>query len=78
MPFFANEHKQSAIVGMREHIDAYDLNKNGYANELDNAIVYWVLKGAAGFDDVEATAFVQKIKALGVANTESDQDGEAS
>jgi Phage portal protein, SPP1 Gp6-like. len=77
VPFFANEHKQSAIVGMREHIDAYDLNKNGYANELDNAIVYWVLKGAAGFDDVEATAFVQKIKALGVANTESDQDVQA-
>lgn len=77
VPFFANEHKQSAIVGMREHIDAYDLNKNGYANELDNAIVYWVLKGAAGFDDVEATAFVQKIKALGVANTENDQDVQA-
>lgn len=77
VPFFANEHKQSAIVGMREHIDAYDLNKNGYANELDNAIVYWALKGAAGFDDVEASAFIQKIKTLGVANFEADQDVQA-
>lgn len=77
VPFFANRHKQSAIVGMREDIDAYDFNKNGYANALDNALVYWVLKGAAGFDDIEASDFIRKLKQSGVVNLDSDQDVQA-
>lgn len=77
VPFFSNKHKLSAIIGMREPIDAYDLTKNGYANELDNALVYWVLKGAAGFDDIEASRFIQKLKQSGVVNIDGDQDVQA-
>lgn len=74
VPFFANEARQSAIVGLREHIDCYDLHKNGYANELDNAMIFWILKGAAGFDDEEARRFVLKVKQSGVANLDPDQE----
>ena len=73
IPFFANTHKQSAIVGMREHIDAYDLHKNGYANELDNALLYWVLTGAAGFTQEEANDFIFQLKQSRVAVIEADQ-----
>lgn len=74
IPFFPNEHKQSAIVGMREHIDAYDLHKNGYANELDTALLYWVLTGAAGFEQAEAAQFIQQLKQSAVAVIEADQN----
>lgn len=76
VPFFANEHKQSAIVGMRQHIDCYDMIKNEYANDMDNALFFWVLKGAGGFDDGEAAAFIHKLKQSRVVNIEGDQEVE--
>ena len=76
IPFFANVYKQSAIVGMRQHIDCYDMIKNEYANDMDNALLYWVLKGAAGFDEQEASAFIYKLKQSRVVNIDGDQDVE--
>ena len=74
VPFFPNEHKQSAIVGMRQHIDCYDMIKNEYANDMDNALFFWILKGAGGFDDGEAAAFIHKLKQSRVVNIEGDQE----
>lgn len=76
VPFFANFHKQSAIVGMRQSIDCYDMIKNQYANDVDNALFYWVLKGAAGFDNEEASAFIYKLKQSRVVNLDTDQEVE--
>lgn len=76
VPFFANEYKQSAIVGMRQHIDCYDMIKNEYANDMDNALLFWVLKGAAGFDEQEASAFIHKLKQSRVVNIDGDQEVE--
>lgn len=73
IPFFANKHKQSAIVGMREHIDAYDMIKNEYANTMDDALLYWVLTGAGGFDKAEANKFIYELKQSRVAAIEGDQ-----
>lgn len=76
VPFFANEYKQSAIVGMRQHIDCYDMIKNEYANDMDNALFFWILKGAGGFDDGEAAKFIQRLKQSKVVNIEGDQEVE--
>lgn len=62
VPLWGNPQHQSELVGLREGIDAYDLIKNGYENELDNAQVYWLIKGACGMDDMDLAQFLQRLK----------------
>ena len=37
VPLWGNTHHQSELVGIRESIDAYDLIKSGFANDVDDA-----------------------------------------
>lgn len=65
VPLWANEEHQSAIVGLREQIDCYDLIKSGFANNVDEAsIVYWTLQNAGGMDDEDLAKFVQQMRDL--------------
>ena len=57
-------------------IDAYDLIKSGFANDLDNAQIYWILHNTGGMDDVDLAEFVKRIKSVGAAMVDSD-DGVA-
>ena len=67
MPLWANPRRQSEITGIRTQIDAYDFIKSGFANDLDNAQIYWILKNAGGMDDAEIARFLRQLKALGGA-----------
>ena len=60
---YPDEHKQSKIIGLRENIDAYDLIKSGFANDLDEASqIYWVIQNAGGMGEIELKEFIDRLK----------------
>lgn len=74
VPLWGNPEKQSEIIGMREQIDAYDLIKSGFANDLDDVSqIYWTISNAGGMDDIDLAQFVQRMKTVKAAAV---QDGE--
>lgn len=68
---------QSELVGIREGIDAYDLIANGYENDLDNAQLYWIIKGAGGMDDPDLARFLQRLKYNKIAAVGDGQEVDA-
>ena len=73
IPCYANAHKQSEFIGMREQIDAYDLIKSGFCNDLDDASqIYWTIQNGGGMDDVDLATFVQRMKTVKAAIVEND------
>ena len=77
VPIWANKYKQSEFVGMRENIDAYDLIKSGFANDIDDASqIYWIIQNAGGMDEVDIAEFLHKLKTTHAANVDDDQKAE--
>lgn len=78
IPLWGNQNHQSELVGLRQSIDAYDLIKSGFANDLDDATqIYWILRNAGGVDDIDAAKFVDRVKTTRVAfaeGTEADPE----
>jgi len=73
VPLWGNPAHQSELVGIRESIDAYDLIRSGFANDLDDASqIYWIIQNAGGMDDVDLVKFVQRIKTVKAAVVEED------
>ena len=63
--------KQSTLVGMREAIDAYDLIRSGFANDLtDCAEIYWIVNNAGGMEDNELMKFRDRLKLQHIANVD--------
>lgn len=77
VPLWANEERESELTGIREGIDAYDLIKNGFANDLDSAQLYWIIKGAGGMDDEDLVQFLDRLKLTHAAAPMDGQDVEA-
>lgn len=66
--------KQSTIVGMRGAIDAYDLVKSGFANDVsDCAEIYWIVSNAGGMDDDDLARFRDRLKLHHIANVDSSE-----
>ena len=74
MPLWGNPEHTSEIVGIRNGIDAYDLIKNGYANELDTAQVFWLIRGAGGMEDPDLAKFLDRLRKNAVAAPGEGQD----
>ena len=73
VPLWANQQKQSELIGIREAIDAYDLIKSGFANDLDDASqIYWTIQNAGGMDDVDLAQFVKRMKTVKAAVVDDD------
>ena len=71
VPLWANPHRQSELVGLREQIDAYDLIKSGFCNTIDEAsFIYWTINNAGGMDEIDLTDFVNRLKTIHAANME--------
>ena len=71
MPLWANPHKQSELIGLREQIDAYDLIRSGFCNTIDEAsFIYWTINNAGGMDEIDLADFVQRLKTIHAANVE--------
>lgn len=74
VPLWANKYKQSEFEGMQENIDAYDLIKSGFANNIDDASeIFWIIQNAGGMDDIDIAEFMQKLKTKHAANVDDDQ-----
>ena len=74
IPLWANSEHQSAIIGIREQIDCYDLIKSGFANTVDEAsIVYWTLQNAGGMDEVDLAKFLTRMKTLHATTIDEEQ-----
>ena len=74
IPLWGNKHHQSDLVGMRAKIDAYDLVKSGFADDLtDCAQIYWIVENAMGMNDADLARFRDKIKLnhIAVADTQN-------
>ena len=77
VPLWANKYKQSEFEGMRENIDAYDLIKSGFCNNIDDASeIYWIIQNAGGMDEVDIAEFLQRLKTKHAANVDDDQKAE--
>lgn len=63
IPFWGSEHRQSDLVGMRSKIDAYDLVKSGFANDLEDcAEIYWIVGNALGMTHDDLAKFRDRLK----------------
>lgn len=78
IPLWANDEHQSEIVGIRDGIDAYDLIKNGFENDLDSAQIYWIIKGAGGMDNQDLVQFLDRLYKNKIASIDGDQDIQAN
>ena len=51
----------STLVGMRATIDAYDLTKSGFANDLEDcAQIYWSVENYGGMQDDDLRKFLDR------------------
>ena len=59
---YGSKAKQSALVRLKAHIDAYDLIQSGFANDLsDCAQIYWLINNAAGMDEDDVRRFRDRL-----------------
>lgn len=74
VPMWGNPLHQSEIVGLQEKIDAYDFIMNGFEDDLDNAQIYWMIKGAGGMEDEELMQFLDRLRTVKAAAPGDEQD----
>lgn len=78
VPLWGSLKKQSELVGLQEQIDAYDLIKSGFANDVDDCSqIYWVLKNAGGMDEVDLVQFLDRMRTVHAVNLDNDVSAEA-
>ena len=71
VPLWGNLAHQTELTGLREKIDGYDLIQSGFANDLDEAsMFYWTIQNAGGMDDIDLRKFVERMKTVKAAVVE--------
>lgn len=75
VPLWGSNLHQSTLVGMRQAIDAYDLIRSGFADDLqDCAQIYWLIENYGGMSDEDLERFRDKLKFMRIAEANT-QDG---
>lgn len=78
VPMWASRLKQSTLVGLRGAIDAYDLIKSGFANDVqDCAQIFWILKNADGMDEADMQEFMDRLRLQHVVKVNGYDGSEA-
>jgi len=73
IPMWANSLHQSTLIGTKGLIDAYDLIRSGFANDLEDcAEIYWIVNNASGMDSHDLAKFRAKIKLNHVATVDDE------
>ena len=73
VPYFGSTSHRSTLEGMQAAIDAYDLIRSGYANDLtDCAQIYWMVSNAGGMDDRDLQQFRDRLKLTHIATVDTD------
>lgn len=76
VPVYATRHRQSALVGMRPDIDAYDMIHSGFANDLqDCSQIYWLISNAMGMDDSDVAKLRDRLLFQHMAVVDSNESG---
>ena len=76
IPLF-NVNRQSALVGARAGLDAYDLLLSGLVNNTDEGnLIYWVLKNCSAMDEEDDAAFLAGLRRTGVVHADGDDGAE--
>lgn len=75
VPLYGSRQKQSTIVGMQGAIDAYDLVRSGFANDLQECSeIYWIINGAGGIREKDMKKFRDRLKFSHVAVTDESSE----
>lgn len=72
IPLWGSRLRQSTLIGMKEKIDAFDLIRSGFANDLtDCAQIYWILENTMGMTSGDLARFRDRLKIhhMAVADT---------
>ena len=81
-PFVPLKHDRemsSMLEGLREQIDAYDLIKSGFANDVDEAnMIYWLIENAGGMNDKDIAQFLERVHKLHAAAVDGDDGAKAT
>lgn len=78
IPLYANDTKESELVGIKECIDCYDFVKSGLANDIDDTSgFYWILKNTGGMEDADLAQFVQRMKTVKATVIDGDEGVDA-
>lgn len=76
IPMYANDLRQSEIIGIRESIDCYDFINSGLANAIDDTSnIYWTIANAGGMDDLDIARFLDRMRTVRAAVVDSDDGG---
>lgn len=79
IPMYANEYRQSELVGLQDAIDCFDLIKSGFASDVNDAtMVYWIFKNAGGMEDKDIREFLRRLKTLHGAPVDGLSGAEAT
>ena len=79
VPLKNNRKKTSLLEGIREQIDAYDLIKSGFANDVDEAnMIYWLIENAGGMNDKDIAQFLERLHKLHTAVVDGDDGAKAT
>ena len=73
IPLYGNDKHTSELVGRRGTLDAFDLLNSNLVNNVDEAnLIYWTISNSGGMDDVDDAKFIERLKTIHVAHTDSD------
>ena len=69
IPLYGSRLHQSTLVGMKAQIDAYDLVRSGFADDLaECSEIYWIVGNAGGMLDSDLTKFRNRLKLEHIAS----------
>ena len=75
---YANDSKESELIGHREVIDCYDFIKSGFANNIDDFDgLFWLVKNAGGMEDTDLSKFLYRLKTVHAAVVDGDDGATA-
>ena len=71
--------QQSTLVGMRASIDAFDMIRSGFANDLEEcAQIYWILENYNGMNDADLIKFRDRMKLHHIATADTGDGGKVT
>lgn len=79
VPLYGSRLQQSTLIGMREAIDAYDMVRSGFANDLqDCAQIYWIVENYGGMSQSDLERFRDRMKLMHIAAADTTQGGKVA
>jgi hypothetical protein len=76
VPLKNNRECRSSLRGKRNTIDALDVCTSNMVNNADEGnIIYWALQNCGGMDELDAAAFLERVKTTHIAFMDNAEEG---